>query len=201
MLLRMPVTANQVTAASLAAGLGTCLFLLAGSYAWDLAAAVLLVLCYVLDNSDGEVARLKGQCSEFGKHFDTFVDWVVHSGFFLALGWGVASAWGAEIWLWLGAAGGLGSTLNYGLALWRDRPGRSPEDPEDAVSQVDHPGADDWKEYLLFFFRELSRADFCFIVLGLAILDGLWILLPLGAVGAQVYWLTAFVAAARKFHV
>jgi hypothetical protein len=35
----------------------------------------------------------------------------------------------------------------------------------------------------------------------LAAFDVLWVLLPAGAIGAQVYWLTALVKRAREFHV
>ena len=34
-------------------------------------------MTYVLDNCDGEIARLKDQCSTFGMWFDTLVDWIV----------------------------------------------------------------------------------------------------------------------------
>ena len=55
--------------------------------------------------------------------------------------------------------------------------------------------------WVIYFYRELSRADFCFLVLLLALLGGLWVLLPAGAIGAQIYWMTQFVRGARQFHV
>ena len=71
-LARMPVTANQITATSLATGLAASWCLLQGGGCWA-AAGVLFVVTYVLDNCDGEIARLKDQCSTF----DTLVDWIV----------------------------------------------------------------------------------------------------------------------------
>jgi nitrate reductase NapE component len=44
------------------------------------------------------------------------------------------------------------------------------------------------------------RNDFCFIVLALALADVLWILLPTGAIGAQVYWMLQFVKGFRRHH-
>jgi hypothetical protein len=54
---------------------------------------------------------------------------------------------------------------------------------------------------MLMTFREFARADFCFIVLALALIDLTWILLPAGAIGAHVYWMTQFVRGARDYHV
>ena len=50
-------------------------------------------------------------------------------------------------------------------------------------------------------FRELSRADFCFIVLALAIFDLTWVLLPAAAVGAHAYWVFRFASGANRFRV
>ena len=55
-------------------------------------------------------------------------------------------------------------------------------------------------EWLVFAFRELARSDFCFLVLFLAAFDATWILLPAGAIGAQVYWAAQFLRRAREFH-
>ncbi len=52
----------------------------------------------------------------------------------------------------------------------------------------------------MFIFRELTRADFWLIVLALSIFDVTWVLLPAGAIGAQVYWATQFFGCAREFY-
>jgi phosphatidylglycerophosphate synthase len=205
LLARLPISANQITALSLVLGLGAAWAVLHGTWNGMVAGGVLLVACYVLDNCDGEIARLKNQCSRFGMHFDSFVDWVVHSVFFAALGAGVATARGEPIWLWLGLIAAAGGTINYVLGLvlaaWdrrRTATGIAVADPPAAETP---PLLRNWREWLLFAFRELSRADFCFIVLALAVFDVLWVLLPAGAVGAQVYWATQLLRRARDFHV
>jgi phosphatidylglycerophosphate synthase len=184
---------NLITTLSLATGLWASWLLLAPGNA--VVAAALMVLCYVFDNCDGEVARIEGRCTTFGMHYDTFTDWLVHSAFFAALGAGHAALTGEAAWAWAGWAAAAGGTLNYviGLALDR-RDATAPPGPGDADGTVPAtPG-----EWLLFAFRELSRADFCFIVLALALADALWLLLPAGAVGAQVYWMTRFLRAASR---
>ncbi len=195
---RLPVTPNQITTASLAVGMAGNWCVMQGTYGLAVAGGGLLVLCYLLDNIDGEIARLKGLQSTFGMHFDTFVDWLVHATFFPALGWGEAARTGNDLWLWLGAAAGAGATINYLVVLYLDRRDGVPE----SASAAPRTTTDDaLAGKLLFALRELSRADFCFIVLALALVDGLWLLLPFAAAGAQVYWMTAGVQQTRDAHV
>ncbi len=197
-LAKTPISANQVTALSLVFGLSSGWFIAGGDHQSALLGAVLLVVCYVLDNSDGEIARLKNQSSTFGMHFDTAVDWIVHSVFFVALGIGVSGLSGEEIWKWLGWTAAVGGTINYGLGLHLCRRDRNSGDVDWDDSEGQRPkGAIQW---LIFMFRELARADFCFLVVGLATFDVLWVLLPAGAIGAQIYWLLLLVKSARNFH-
>ena len=201
-LVRLPVGANHVTTASLLLGLGCAWSFLQGSAAWAIAGAVLFIASTVLDYCDGEVARLKNQCTTFGMHFDSFSDWVVHSGFFIGLGFGTARAADQDMWVWLGLIAAAGSTINYAIWMVLASGDRSQEgkwdDTEDAAGPGPRPR--DAREWAVFAFRELARADFCFIVLALALFDVVWVLLPVGAVGAQVYWLTRFLRGADDYH-
>lgn len=204
-LLRFPISANQVTTASFVLGLGAAWAAAEATQAWALAAGFLMTGAYILDNCDGEIARRKNQCSRFGMHFDTFVDWAVHAAFFWGLGVGVAAATGEAFWNWLGLAAAAGGTFNYVLGFIlaaRERAAAGePPDPTGRAAAENARRPETPGEWVLFAFRELVRADFCFIVLALAVVDALWILLPAGAVGAQVYWMTALVKRAREFHV
>ena len=204
LLMALPFTANQVTAASLLAGLGSAWMAAQGTARGNVWAGLLMVLCYVLDNCDGDVARAKNLSSRLGHYFDSVADWLVDSAFFAGLGVGTAAETGDDLWLWLGLAASGGATVSYLLELGHDlsnaralrRSGAEPEVPP----LSDAPPAN-WREAFVYAFRELSRADFCFIVLILVAVDQLWILLPLGAIGAQVYWLTSLVVGWRRFHV
>ncbi|MBI5119437.1 MAG: CDP-alcohol phosphatidyltransferase family protein [Rhodospirillales bacterium] len=194
-LMRLPVSANQISAAALILGLLAAWCLAVNA---QIAAALLLIGAYVLDNCDGEVARGKNQCSEFGKRFDSFVDWIVHTTFFLGLGYGVAEQSQSDVWAWLGYAAAIGCSVNYGIGQYletvdarksQDKPPQPHHQPQGAF------------EWAVFIFRELTRADFCFLVLLLALADGLWLLLPAGTIGAQIYWGLQFLSFARRFHV
>ena len=56
---RLPLTPNQITALSMAAGLAGAWCFSLGTPDWGIIGSLLLVACYTLDNCDGEIARLK----------------------------------------------------------------------------------------------------------------------------------------------
>ena len=205
LLARTPVSANQITAASLAFGLASAWGMAMGTHAGAIYGACALIVCYVLDNSDGEIARLKGQSSEFGRRFDNFVDWSVHTAFFAALGYGAAQSLEWDTAIWLGWAAAVGSTLNYVIGtIAEEKEAAEARRGQAELLVHSEPGAvvpDTWRALVMLAFRELSRADFCFIVLALAIFDATWILLPLGAIGAQVFWFVHLLPGARRTHV
>ncbi len=197
LLYRSPATANQVTAGSLAFGLAAAWMFLDPDRGSTMVGAGLLLVCYVLDNSDGEIARLKSQVSDFGGRFDTFVDWAVHAALFVALGIGVGERTGEDIWLWLGVLAAVGGTINYGLDSLRDSGARMFEGQERMVEG----GPDGSKTDRTAYTSRMVRADFCFIVLALALADLMWLLLPAAAIGAQAYWMIQFAKGFRRHHV
>ncbi|HEY3462962.1 MAG TPA: CDP-alcohol phosphatidyltransferase family protein [Gaiellaceae bacterium] len=80
--LRMPPPLVVVAAG--AAGIAAAAELGRGSL---LAAALLLQLKTLLDNADGQLARLTGRTSAFGRYLDSEVDLLVNAALFAALGW------------------------------------------------------------------------------------------------------------------
>ena len=199
--LQTPVSANQITTASLGLGLAAAGLLTTPDPATDLAAAGLLLGAYVLDNCDGEVARARGRASSFGRHYDTFVDWVVHTAFFVGLGVGVEARLGDDLWFWMGIIAAAGGTLNYALGrLFEYLDGKAAAGSRDEVREGDSSAQRPTTtgQWLVFAFRELARADFCFLVVALALPGWLWVLLPAGMVGAQAYWMTVCIKSARR---
>jgi archaetidylinositol phosphate synthase len=83
-LARLRVAPPVVVAASGAAGIAAAVELGRGSL---LAAALLLQLKTLLDNADGQLARLTDRMSEFGRYLDSEVDLLVNAAVFSALGW------------------------------------------------------------------------------------------------------------------
>jgi phosphatidylglycerophosphate synthase len=215
-LLRTPIGPNQVTALSLLAGLAGAWCFTLGTQSAGVTGALLYVLCYTLDNCDGEIARFRNMTSELGARFDDLVDWLVDTAFFAALGYGTWIATGEIIWFWLGFAAAAGATIDFVidmLALVRTKkeeaarlpvsvPATTLTTTSDNVPVI-APDADDdpgrsLTDKLIYIFHTLSRADFCFIIFALTVADFVWILLPFGAIGAQIYWMTDLYKHARR---
>ena len=205
LLARLPVSANQFSAVSLLTGLASGLCMMQGEWTWAIVGGIFLVLSYVLDNCDGEIARLKNQSSRLGMHIDNFVDTAVHTFFFVALGIGTGRATGQNAWLWLGWIAAAGSAINYVAGFIVDARDRAAaaqaQDSDDPEKDTRWRMPRDRRERTIYVFRELSRADFCFIVLVLAVFDLMWMLLPPAAVGAHAYWAVRFASGANRFRV
>lgn len=202
LLLQLPVTPNQVTALSLVCGLAAALCFLKGAWAWGVAGGLFLIACYTLDNCDGEIARIKRLSSAWGARFDDIVDWLVDAAFFAALGYGTSGVTGEIVWLWLGLAAAGGATIDYVIDLFMEAWAKNDPRARSREARASEPkrpsGVVEW---CIYVFHKLSRADFCIIVFGLAAFDLTWVLLPLGAVGAQIYWITDLFSVARGYHV
>jgi len=84
LLARLCVPPPLVVVAAGGAGFAAAVELGRGSL---LAAALLLQLKTLLDNADGQLARLKGRTSAFGRYLDSEVDLLVNAALFAALGW------------------------------------------------------------------------------------------------------------------
>jgi archaetidylinositol phosphate synthase len=80
--LRVPPPVVVVSAG--AAGVAAAVELGRGSL---LVAALLVQLKTLLDNADGQLARLTGRMSAFGRYLDSEVDLLVNAALFAALGW------------------------------------------------------------------------------------------------------------------
>ena len=76
------VTGNALTATSLGIG---ALCLVAIAFGLNIVALVLWFLNRLFDGLDGEVARLRGESSEFGAFVDIVADFFVYGGFLVAL--------------------------------------------------------------------------------------------------------------------
>ncbi|MEK7649547.1 MAG: CDP-alcohol phosphatidyltransferase family protein [Patescibacteria group bacterium] len=83
------ITPNQVTIASIAAGLAGCAFLIAFDWQYKLIGLALLYLNILLDKVDGELARLRESYSLRGIFWDEINHLVVPPLFSLALALGI----------------------------------------------------------------------------------------------------------------
>jgi phosphatidylglycerophosphate synthase len=168
-LAKTAVTPNQITTVSLAFGIGGALLLAQGGTAayWG---ALLYMLAQFVDHMDGELARMTGQTSDFGHHYDHIAGGIFEAGLFAGIGIGLApealGGWASA--LGLVAAAAVAVTVALRLEISR-RFGN------DAIDQPS-----------LFGFE---IEDIMYIVGPVAWCDGLAVFLLLAAIGVPVFML------------
>ena len=100
-----------------------------------IAAALLVQLKTVLDNADGQLARLSGRVTVFGRYLDSELDLLVNAALFLAVGWSTGH--------WLAAAGGFAAltfvlSANYNAErLYREERGLETTGIPEATGRAD----------------------------------------------------------------
>ena len=192
-LARTGATPNQITLLALFAGLIAGWDFLQGDAAHGLRGALWFQAAYILDNCDGNLARMTRRSSGFGSWLDTVADMLIHMFFFLGLG---TAAWRRDPqgpWLWLGVLTCAGVFLCYLTSLLREVQRRG----DAAWAHPDPPkGTEDgdlWSRA-----RILMRADFSFVVLGSALVGHMVWLLWSGFAGAFIYCVSDLVGMAAR---
>ncbi len=176
------LTPNQVTLLALAAGLASGWMLFQGTPSAWIVGALFFELAYLLDNCDGELARMTRATSGLGSWLDTVTDCLIHMTFFLALGFGVHRLDPDRLWIRLGEVAAVGVFLTY-LAFFLQqvqRRGRSAwrhPDPPMAEGPINF-----WES-----LRVVLREDFALVVLASALMGRMAWLLWGGVLGAFAY--------------
>lgn len=192
---------NIITLASLGCGLLAAWMFSTGRWRDAVAGAAIFALAYILDHCDGEVARIRNLASKSGAILDDFCDWLVDGAFFIALGLGVSVARGEEIWVWFGIIAAVGGTIDSVIKIFFRKAEDIPDPLQAVVQGKASPRPETLTDWMIVIFHKFSRADFWLIVLILAVLDVLWVLLPLAAIGAQAYWIADLFKRTRRWHV
>lgn len=94
MLIRLPVTPNQVTLFGLVIGATAGWLFSLGDYMSGLVGGILLAFTAIWDCCDGDVARMKFMESDFGETLDTACDNIINVFIFMGLAFGVAKVHG-----------------------------------------------------------------------------------------------------------
>lgn len=111
LLYNTPVTPNQVTIASMVAGVVAAYAYLRGTPGSIASAGLLVTLKDLLDSADGQLARAKNLYSRNGRFLDSIGDFVAHAAVFAAIGWLFYTRSGNAWMIILSAAAFLGLTL------------------------------------------------------------------------------------------
>ncbi len=106
------LTPNHITILALATGMFAAYSIAKGTHIAFLFGALLLHMSYVLDNCDGQVARIKNMSSDWGRRLDyaadIIVDWALWIGLAIA---SIKQGSGRWVYLAVGIAS-LGSLIN-----------------------------------------------------------------------------------------
>jgi phosphatidylglycerophosphate synthase len=180
LLLRTPITPNQVTVAGVVVGIAGGLLLGSASATGVLAGVVALVVSGVLDCSDGEIARIKFTESRMGHLLDITGDTLVHAALlfgivrYLARIEALPDA-GTLTLLCVGVVG------SFAAITWS----------EHTVARR-HRVAGAWENRVLDgVLSPLTTRDWYVFPVAFAVAGRLDVLVPAAAWGAQLFWVAA----------
>jgi phosphatidylglycerophosphate synthase len=187
LLLKTPITPNQITVSVTAVGLGAGWLMSRPGETAKIEGSLVFLLTSILDGCDGEVARAKKMISKLGGWLDLWGDNVVHVAVFYGLGVGLYKDTGTSIYITLGQAAVVGTLLSAALASYQTwRKGQS-SFTSVAGDTRDLAGASAWRRGLVNMSDALARRDFVYGVVILAFLHRLSWFLWACAAGSIVY--------------
>ncbi|HWM23204.1 MAG TPA: CDP-alcohol phosphatidyltransferase family protein [Chthoniobacterales bacterium] len=169
LLVRTPISPNQVSIVSILIGIASAWFFARGNF---ITGAVVFQLCAVIDCVDGDLARALFKQSRLGKWLDLGGDQVVHFSVFAGIGVGVARLDPSVPALALGASAALGVLLCF---AWIIRALRQPAAQRGPL--------------LNKLLDATANRDFSLVLLALAILGRMDLFLWMAGIGIHVFWI------------
>ena len=192
-LLKTPLTPNQVTLISLSCGLLAGFFFSRGTYLFSLAGAASYQLAVILDNCDGEIARAKNMRSVFGGWLDVATDFLTDLSLFLGIGFGMKQAGvpgPVVLFMVLCLSGAL---IHLALVVLEKIKGFGP-----AVFTAPTGGPTERKNVLLDIFDALREGEASWFVVFFTVIHQVSVLLWAGGIYMQLLWITAFLSNFRR---
>ena len=190
-LIRTPITANQISLGIVCLGFWAAWLFSRGTYAASLMAAVVSLAASILDGCDGEVARLKYQESVFGCWLETVGDYTYYFAIFIGIAIGAVRSTGNPVFYDLGLAAVGGSIVTaFLLLLLRQRMTASQPERFGAAGRAHFvSGGAGWARFLAWLSVCATRAVMPYGILMLAIAGLTPLVIVFAAIGANVYWL------------
>jgi FKBP-type peptidyl-prolyl cis-trans isomerase FkpA len=191
LLVRTPITANQISVGILSLGFGAAWLFSRGTYTACLLGALMSLAASILDGCDGEVARLKYQESAFGCWLETIGDYAYYFAIFIGITVGAVRSTGRPIFYDLGFAAVGGAIVTACLLLLlRQRMTAAQPERFGAASKAnfvaDGPG---WVRFLAWLSVCATRAVMPYGILMLAIVGLTPAVIVFAAIGANLYWI------------
>jgi uncharacterized protein (TIRG00374 family) len=190
-LIKFPITPNMVSIFTLGVGVASAAFFAYGGY-WSALLGAFLCLCAsILDGSDGEVARLKLQESDFGCWLETICDYAFYLFLLVGMTVGQWRSSGTNTYLVYGGLllfGALASFLALGWERRRLASGR----PEQLLKIWQTHAESRPSNPFLYFGRRLEfivrRCFFPYALLVFALFNLMNVAFVLSVVGANLVW-------------
>ena len=190
-IIKLPITPNMVSIFTLGVGFTSGLFFAYGGYWNALFGAFLCLFASILDGSDGEVARLTFQESDFGCWLETVCDYLFYLVLFVGMTVGLWRSSGTKTYLVWGALllfGAMASFLAIGWERHRLASGR----PEQLLRIWQAHAERRSSNPFLYFGRHLEfmarRCFFPYAILFFALCNILNVAFILSAIGANLVW-------------
>jgi CDP-L-myo-inositol myo-inositolphosphotransferase len=176
LLIRTPVTPNQVTIISLVIGIVAAVFFSHGAYKSTIIAGVFYFISTVFDQCDGEVARFKHMESDFGRIFDIIVDSIVNAAIVIGITIAIYKTNGSGLTIVAGLLAMMGIVISLLLTTYF-----SSKSKKDTGT----------KEML----DKLNNKDFFYIIMLASVVFNqmIWFLLIM-AIGTNIYWIVHKIA-------
>jgi FKBP-type peptidyl-prolyl cis-trans isomerase FkpA len=190
-LIRTPITANQISVAIVAIGFWAAWLFSRGTYQASLLGAAVSLAASILDGCDGEVARLKYQESVFGCWLETVGDYTYYFAIFIGITIGAVRSTGYALFYDLGFAAVAGSLMTaFLLILLRQRMTAAQPERFGAASKAHFiNGGGEWARILARLSVCATRAVMPYGILMLAIVGAAPAVIVLAAIGANLYWI------------
>jgi phosphatidylglycerophosphate synthase len=192
LLIRTPITANQISVVLVALGLYSGWLFSLGHYWTGVFGGMISLAASILDGSDGEIARLKYQESALGCWIETFGDYSYYVATFIGLTAGAVRQTGWEMFYWLGVIALTGTLLSFLLLVWlRNRITAGRPEKLHAIARARFKAHPTWWSRVVWRVSFVAtRAAMPYGILALALVYALPGVVILAAIGANVYWIS-----------
>ena len=169
LLVRTPISPNQVSIVSILIGVASAWFFARGNF---VTGALVFQLCAIIDCVDGDLARALFKQSRLGKWLDLGGDQVVHFSVFAGIGVGVARLDPSVPALALGASAALGVLLCFTVIVRALRQPAAQRGP-----------------LLNKLLDATANRDFSVLLLALAIFGRMDLFLWMAGIGIHIFWI------------
>ncbi len=193
-LIKLPITPNMVTVFTLLVSVVSGVFFALGGYLHTLMGAILSHLACILDGSDGEVARLTFQESEFGCWLETVCDNAYYASIYTGMVIGMYRTTGSMAYPIAGVLLGVGMLMSF-ITTGYQRKYVARHRPEKYLSEWQKK-MDAHRDNVLYRFARrheflVRRAFLPYAILFFAVINFMEFVLFMSALGANLVWTLA----------